>query len=81
MGVADVQHNPEHKRIQDAMFKTLAKILKRSATDCQSAALHGLNHVAHPNTVRLIESFIKDHAELSGESIDYARLCAKGQVL
>lgn len=81
MGVADVVHNPEHRRIQDAMFKTLAKILKLNSIDCQSAALHGLNHVAHPDTERLIESFIKDHPELSDESIEYARLCAKGQAL
>ncbi|MEM6416122.1 MAG: hypothetical protein AAF720_15875 [Pseudomonadota bacterium] len=78
MQIADPKNNLEHKRFQDAMFTTLRKILQLDNLDCQFAALHGLNHVAHPETETVIKQYVATHSELSEEEVEYAILCANG---
>ncbi|WP_298862154.1 hypothetical protein [uncultured Sulfitobacter sp.] len=73
--------NPVHKRIQGAMFHTLAQILDLDAADCQSAALHGLNHVLHPDTKALIDDFIMRRPDLPQDFIDYAYHCVAGRAM
>ena len=70
--------NLEHQRIQNAMFETLSKVLLIDSYDCQSAALHGLNHVLHPDNDRVIQAFINRHPDMTDEEIEYARMCSKG---
>lgn len=81
MGIADPINNPTHRRIQNAMFETLSKILELEAEQCQMAALHGLNHVRHPHTVGLISAFIRKNPDLSNDDIEYALSCARGEAL
>jgi hypothetical protein len=81
MRIVDPANDASHRRIQEAMFQTLAKILTLDVRHCQIAALHGLNHVAHPETKDLIMSFIAHHQELSAEEIEYAIACANGEAL
>ncbi|WP_208347414.1 hypothetical protein [Pseudaestuariivita rosea] len=78
---ADPENNPHDKRIQDAMFEVLSKILLLESVHCQSAALHGLNHVAHPDTENIVKKYVESHPELSEADIDYAYRCAKGNAL
>jgi len=78
---ADPANNAAHKRIQNAMFETLSKILKLDSVDCQSAALHGLNHVFHPETKSVVKNFIESNPDLSDEFVEYATLCANGQAM
>ena len=79
--IADTTYNPSHKRIQHAMFLTLTKILGMESPDCQFAALHGMNHVAHPLTRETVMKFISDHPELSAEDVEYAEDCANGRAM
>ena len=73
--------NPFHKRIQDVMFKTLAQILELDSPDCQSAALHGFNHVLHPDAKALVDDFIRRSPDLPQEYIDYAYHCVAGRAM
>ncbi len=78
---ADPRNNPEHKRIQQAMFETLSKILCLDAKHCQFAALHGLNHVYHPDTNDLVRDYVEGNPALSEEDVEYAVLCANGEAM
>ncbi len=78
MGVADPANNPAHKRIQRAMFETLSKILELDSVDCQLAALHGLNHVFHPDTKSVVKNYVDSNPDLSDAAVEYATLCANG---
>jgi len=77
----DTINNMEHRRIQNAMFETLAKILKLEQCHCQFAALHGLNHVFHPDTNNLIKSFVQSRPDLTDEEVEYATACANGTAM
>jgi hypothetical protein len=78
MGRAQPSKNHEHRRIQNAMFETLSRVLYLDSSDCQGAALHGLNHVLHPENNRIIKTFIDSQPDLTKEAIEYALLCSKG---
>ena len=78
---ADPRNNPEHKRIQSAMFETLSKILCLDAKHCQFAALHGLNHVYHPNTGDFVRDYVESNPALSDEEVEYATFCANGEAM
>lgn len=71
-GSRDPVNNKEHRRIQDAMFRTLVSILGLDSDICQGAALHGLNHLKHPDTERVIKDFIGKSPRLTKEQIEYA---------
>jgi len=73
--------NEEHRRIQLAMFSTLVRILGLDSRACQNAALHGLNHVMHPNTGAVVAQYLASHPELTPEERDYADACARGKVM
>ncbi|MEL6839503.1 MAG: hypothetical protein AAFP85_09435 [Pseudomonadota bacterium] len=77
----DTINNTEHRRIQSAMFETLAKILDLDQHHCQFAALHGLNHVFHPETDDLIKNFVKSHPDLTDLEVEYATACANGRAM
>ena len=48
----------EDLQLQDILFETLTRILTIDSDTCQGAALHGLGHLHHPETVDIIERFI-----------------------
>jgi hypothetical protein len=68
-------------RIQGAIFDTLVKILALDSEFCQVAALHGLGHLGHPDTERVIKDFMKKHPELTEKQIDYCNNCITGDIL
>lgn len=67
--------------IHEAMFATLAKILRLDSEDCQDAALHGLGHLQHCDTETLIQKFIDNHPRLSKNRREYAVACIHGDIL
>jgi len=71
----------EDLRMQDVMFETLSAILGLDARHCQAAALHGLGHLHHPQTERLVQQYILDHPSLGAEQKQYALAAAKFDVL
>jgi hypothetical protein len=71
----------EDLQLQDAMFRTLSKILSLDSEICEGAALHGLGHLHHPDTQQLISQFINDRPSLSKEKKEYAMAAAEFKVL
>jgi hypothetical protein len=67
--------------MQDVMFETLERILALSSRNCQAAALHGLGHLHHPNTVDVIDAYLTRNPSLDSGMIDYAQVAARFEVL
>ena len=76
--LADPENNTEHYAIREAMFETLEKILMIDSWHCQEAALHGFNHVQHPETATVVQQFIDENPGLTNDQIKYAVSCANG---
>ena len=70
----------EDEQMQDVIFQTLSTILAINSDICQGAALHGLGHLHHPETVDLIQRYIVEHPTLSKEQLEYALAAAKFDV-
>jgi len=71
----------EDLELQDIFFQTLARVLAIDSWICQGAALHGLGHLHHPQTMELIKRFIDEHRSLTREQRAYALAAAKFDVL
>ena len=71
----------DDERLQDAFFETLSKLLSSPSESCQGAALHGLGHLHHPETLKLIERYIQERPSLTNEWKAYALSAAKFQVM
>ncbi|WP_377301174.1 hypothetical protein [Piscinibacterium candidicorallinum] len=65
--------------MQEVMWETLQRILALPQEHCQMAALHGLNHLHHPDTTSLINVFLERNPHASDELKEYAVLAAKFQ--
>ena len=77
----DPQGNPDHRRIQAAMHETLCEILELPSLPCQMAALHGMNHVQHPETGSAVDRYLRQQSGLSPDERDYALACSAGSAL
>jgi hypothetical protein len=75
------ENGREDLELQDAFFHTLIKVLALDSWICQEAALHGLGHLHHPETPKVVDKFIREHPTLTEEQIAYARAAAKFNVL
>ncbi len=67
--------------MQDVMFETLKGILILPSGYCQVAALHGLGHLHHPETVEVIDAYLKQTPRLDPAIIDYAHAASRFEVL
>ena len=67
--------------LQDAIFDTLKQIITISSPVCQYAALHGLGHLHHPETSKLISNFLQINSHISQEMREYARAAEEFSVL
>lgn len=63
------------------IFETLTQILQLDALHCQKSALHGLNHLRHPDTKQIIMTFLEAHPELSKNDRQYALYAIEGQLM
>lgn len=71
----------DRKRIENVIFKTLAKLLDLEAEDCRINALHGLNHLPHPGKETLILGYLARHPGLNDEHRRYAEGAISGELL
>lgn len=71
----------EDQSMQDVMFDTLARILEIPSQSCQVAALHGLGHLHHPDTPRLIHDYLGKNGSLAPSVREYALAAARFEVL
>jgi hypothetical protein len=67
--------------LQDVMFQTLVNILDLDSETCRAAALHGLGHLHHPETEKLVQRFIEERPLLTDGQRAYALAAAKFRVL
>ena len=73
------ENGGEDELMQDVMFETLGHILILPSETCQAAALHGLGHLHHPKTKKVIERFLSH--PVSPELHDYALAASRFEVL
>ena len=71
----------EDLELQNMFFEALAKVLAIDSWTCQGAALHGLGHLHHPDSMELIERYIEEHPSLTQEQKTYALAAARFEVL
>lgn len=71
----------EDEQMQDVMFTTLGKILSLPSPDCQAYALHGIGHLHHPDTLSLIDCYLKDKPNLDQGLRDYALAASRFEVM
>ena len=58
--------------MQDVLFGTLSEVVLIDSPICRGSALHGLEHLHHPETLALIDGLIRSHPELARELTEYA---------
>ena len=75
------ERSKNHTAIQEAMHETLVRILRLDSKECQMAALHGLNHVYHPDTEKVINRYMSENTHLSEEDKKFALACSKGEMM
>jgi len=71
----------EDRSMQDVMFTTLGRILDMPSETCQTAALHGLGHLHHPDTSELVQSYLAKNPSITPDLRDYALAAAQFHVL
>ena len=69
----------EDETMQDVMFDTLECVLYLPSEVCQTAALHGLGHLHHPNTQAAITRYLK--GSVSSDLREYALAASRFEVL
>ena len=75
------ENGGEDRSMQDVMFETLGRILSLNSEHCQFAALHGLGHLHHPATGKLVSEFLATNSTLNEDLKDYARAASRFAVL
>ena len=74
--------NAEDKSLLDAMFETLAEILKLNEERCNAYALHGLGHLKHPLVKQLVQSFIdQNKSSISTDRLKWLEGCRDGKIM
>jgi hypothetical protein len=58
--------------MQDVLFETIVEVLELDSLSCQGAALHGLEHLHHPQTEEAVQNFLAQHPSLEEECRTYA---------
>ena len=74
--------NAEQRRLLDAMFETLSKILALTDERTQGYALHGLGHLQHPGVQKLVQEFLDQHRrKMNDDTIRWVEMCRDGKVM
>lgn len=71
----------ERKRLFQADFETMVRVLGHESLTCQGAALHGLGHSLHPDKENGLLKFLADHPDLSDGARFRIMEAIKGDVL
>jgi hypothetical protein len=79
-GMLDL-NNSELRNLQEAFLQSLSRQLDMDFELAQDSALHGLNHLAHPQGSHLISAWIERHPKLDDTRKGYALQCAAGKAL
>jgi len=58
--------------MQDVLFGTLCQVVLIDSSICRGSALHGLEHLHHPETLTFIDGLIRSRPDLAEELTQYA---------
>lgn len=73
---------PTEHQVMDAMFEILTKILYLDDQRCESYALHGLNHLPHPQRSATVQKFIDSRAhEWDEQTLGWVENCRDGKAM
>lgn len=78
------QTNQDHRELLDEALRVLKRILELDEPSCVGAALHGLGHLWHPESSKIVQAYIDKHrAELEQdpEWLQWIRRCRDGVVM
>lgn len=75
------EHATDRLKIEQSMFRVLSRILQLGTDHCRIDALHGLNHLAHPNKEGLIRDYLARNPELDEDHRRYAEGAISGELL
>jgi hypothetical protein len=68
--------------ILDAIFETLARVLRLPDLESQGCALHGLGHLPHNGVRSLVQAYIDNHqSDLRPDEIAWLEQCRDGTVM
>ena len=73
------QKGETERLLQDAMFETLCEILKLPSLACQWRALHGFNHLCHPDTEPVLRRYLAEHPEFDVKDKAFIERCIIGE--
>lgn len=80
IGFEDLE--PSEQQIMDAMLETLTRILNLDDERCQDCALHGLNHLNHPQRAQTVQNFIDLHRSAwDEEALSWLESCRDGKAM
>lgn len=68
----DPAANPEHARVQDAMFEALTGMLSSDDPETLVGAIHGLGHLRHAQSNQAIRDLLSSDRDLEPEVRSYA---------
>lgn len=74
---SDADAFPDAAKVHQVLFEVVRDILEIEAEPCQRAALHGLNHLRHPDAPALIRDWLNRHPAVDPKLAKYANECAK----
>jgi hypothetical protein len=77
-GNRDPAKDPEDARVQDAMLEALRSMLASNHPETQRGALHGLGHLNHRNSARVIRDFLSSDRSLTPEVRAYGAQVLEG---
>jgi hypothetical protein len=70
----------DHRRVQEAMFETLIKILNHKERVNFISALHGLGHLRHEGSAEAIMDSLYRRGDLRQGDMSYAMACVRGDM-
>ncbi len=72
----------DQSQMVETIFQTLSKILALDHQGCQICALHGLGHLYHPSSEKLVQGYLDEHrSEFSAEDVKWIEDCRDNAVL
>jgi hypothetical protein len=71
----------DQSQMIETIFQTLSKILAIDHRGCQICALHGLGHLYHPSSEKLVQRYLDEHrSEFNAEDIQWIEDCRDSSV-
>lgn len=74
---SDANRFPDAASVHAVIFDVVREILQIEAEPCQKAALHGLNHLRHPDGPNVVRKWLDAHPSLDPKLAAYANECAR----